>query len=188
MGSVLSLQEFYELFKQYRRSARRLENRESYDVPSERKWIARFLAGQPRDPEYEVMKRSWIGTVRAGIERGARMERVRVVPGSLTPYLRYEVRGNRGNAEAGEDIRYLPRARAHELDLPDHDFWVFDTEILVLMRFTGDDRPLPHEVVTDPELIARHEAWIDLAMQHATPYAEYLAQDPTREDPPPGAA
>jgi hypothetical protein len=32
MGSVLSLQEFYELFKQYRRSARRLENRESYDV------------------------------------------------------------------------------------------------------------------------------------------------------------
>ncbi len=98
------------------------------------------------------------------------------------------MRGNRGNAEGGEDIRYLLQSRAHELDLPDHDFWVFDSEILVLMRFTGDDRPLPHEVVTDPELVARHEAWIDLAMQHATPYGEYLAQDPTREDPPPGAA
>ncbi len=187
MGAVLSLAEFYGLFAQYRRSARRLENRENYDVPSERKWVARFLAGQQRDPEYEVLKRSWIDTVRAGVERGARMERVRVVPEPLTLYLRYELHGNRGNAEGGEDIRYLPQARAHELDLPDHDFWVFDSEILVLMRFTGDDRPLPHEVVTDPELVARHEAWIDLAMQHATPYAEYLAQDPTREDPPPGA-
>lgn len=102
MGSVRSGEEFCEFFTQYRRSARRLENRESYDVPAERQWIAR--------------------------------------------------------------------------------------EILVLMRFTGDDRPLPHEVVTDPELVARHEAWIDLAMQHATPYHEYLAQDPSREDPPPGAA
>lgn len=127
----------------------------------------------------------------AGIERGARMERVRVVPESLIPYLRFEIRGNhgnRGNAEASEDIRYLLQARAHELDLPDHYFWVFDSEILVLMRFTGDDRPLPHEVVTDPELVTRHEAWIDLAMQHATPYAEYLAQDPTREEPPAEAA
>ena len=78
------------------------------------------------------------------------MERVRVVPEPLTPYLRYEVRGNRGNAEGGEDIRYLLQARAYELDLPDHDFWVFDSEILVLMRFTGDDRPLPHEVGRRP--------------------------------------
>ncbi|MDQ3762303.1 MAG: hypothetical protein M3460_11630 [Actinomycetota bacterium] len=37
------------------------------------------------------------------------------------------------------------------------------------------------------QLVARHEAWIDLAMQHATPYAEYLAQDPTREEPSPRA-
>ena len=42
---------------------------------------------------------------------------------------------------------------------------------------------LDHELVTDPELVARHERWIDLAMAHATPYVEYLAQDPTRELP-----
>lgn len=187
MGSVLDLNELGDLFATYRRSARRLENRENYDIPYERPRLARFLSGET-DHEYEAYKRPWVDGVRAAVARGARMERVRVVPERLTPYLRYELRGNRGNAAGGEDIRYLLQARAAELDLPDHDFWVFDAETLVLLRFTRDDRLLGLEVVTDPELVARHEAWIDLAMRHATPYTEYLAQDPTREDPPAGAA
>lgn len=40
MGSVLSREEFRELFTHYQRSARRLENRANYDVPSEREWVA----------------------------------------------------------------------------------------------------------------------------------------------------
>lgn len=36
MGSVRSRDEFYEFYAHYRRSARRLENRENYNVPSER--------------------------------------------------------------------------------------------------------------------------------------------------------
>lgn len=73
---------------------------------------------------------------------------------------------------------------ANDLDLPDHDFWVFDSTQLVLMRFTADDRSLGHDLVTDPVSIARHEAWIDLAMSHATPWQDYLAEDRTRAEPP----
>jgi hypothetical protein len=80
-----------------------------------------------------------------------------------------------------------PEARAplaNELDLPDHDFWVFDSTTLLLFRWTADDRWLAPDVITDPELVARHEAWIDLAMARATRYRDYIAEDPTREVPP----
>lgn len=55
---------------------------------------------------------------------------------------------------------------------------VLDPEALAAMTM-----PLAHEVVTDLELVARHAQWMDLAMAHATPYADYLEQDPSRESP-----
>ncbi len=188
MGSVLSRAEFGELFRTARHTARRLENRERYDVPQEREGLRRFLAGQWIEADERVLLADWERTVRGLTERGGRFERVRVVPEPLTGYLRFELFGCRLNVEFGEDIRYLHQKAAGRLDLPDHDFWVFDSRLLVLMRWTPDDRRLDHELVTDPELVARHERWIDVAMAHATPYVEYLAEDPTRELPPAGVA
>lgn len=116
------------------------------------------------------------------------MKRVRVVPEPLTPYLRY-------GCAVTEVMPKVVRISA-TCCRPALTSWT-----CLIMTF-GYSTPrswcscgspvttgrLPHEVVTDPELVARHEAWIDLAMQHATPYHKYLAQDPSREDPPPGAA
>jgi hypothetical protein len=102
----------------------------------------------------------------------------------LTPYNRFMIWSNAQNQRNGEDIRYLCRSRANELALPDHDFWVFDSARLLLMPFTSDDRLLATQIVTDPELVARHEAWIDLAMAHATRWVDYVAEDPTRTEPP----
>ncbi len=188
MGSVLSRAEFYELFETARHTARRLESRERYDAPEERDALQRFLAGQWTETDSRRDRPEWERIVRGLTERGGRFERVRVVPEPLTDYLRFELFGCRLNVEWGEDIRYLHQEAAARLDLPDHDFWVFDSRLLVLMRWTQDDRPLDHELVTDPELVARHERWIDLAMAHATLYVEYLAEDPTRELPRTGVA
>jgi hypothetical protein len=58
-------------------------------------------------------------TVRAGVSRGVRFERVRVVPDSMTDYQRFLLHQARFNVEYGEDVRYLRRARADALDLPD---------------------------------------------------------------------
>nr|WP_156935480.1 DUF6879 family protein [Pseudonocardia spinosispora] len=102
----------------------------------------------------------------------------------LTPYNRYMIWTNAQNERNGEDIRYLCRSRANELELPDHDFWVFDSTHLLLMRFTANDRPLGHDLISDPALIARHEAWLDLALAQATPWKDYVAEDPTRTEPP----
>src|SRR5262249_46981273 len=81
---------------------------------------------------------------------GRRYQRVRIVPEPLTDYLRYALRGTRQTVEAGEDIRYLPQARANELDLPDHDYWLFDDTRLALLHFTADDRPLGATLSTEP--------------------------------------
>lgn len=187
MGSVLSAEEFGELFHKVRHSARHLENRDCYDMPEEREPFRRYLAGQLSDVDERLERIGWQRVVRRLVEAGGRFDRVRVVPEHLTDYLRFELFGCRLNVEFGEDVRYLARERASQLELPDHDYWVLDRSTLVLMRFTADDRPLAHELVSDPELVARHEQWMDVAMTNATPYAEYLAQDPSRELPSTGA-
>ena len=42
------------------------------------------------------------------------------------------------NTEAGEDIRVLSNKAAHELNLPDHDFWLFDDALVAIMHFDDD--------------------------------------------------
>lgn len=188
MGSVLSDAEFGTLFDTACHSARRLENRDRYDVAAERERERLFLRGELTEERTRGDRLEWERTVRDGAVRGVRFERVRVVPEKLNGYQRFLLYQARFNVEYGEDVRYLRRDLASAVDLPDHDFWVFDSTTLLLMRFAADDRLLGCEVVTDPELVARHEGWVDRAMAHATPYPQYLAEDPTRATPPAGPA
>jgi hypothetical protein len=132
------------------------------------------------DAEHRAYFADWTQPVSAAVKAGKRFERVRVVPEQLPPYLRLEVRWNEYNAEAGEDISYVNRTKANDLDLPTHDFWVFDGQRLALMYFTADGRWLGADLVTEPAIVERHERWMDVAVARATPYAEYLAADPTR--------
>jgi hypothetical protein len=182
--ALLLGEDFNQLFGSFERSARRLEARDRYDVPSERPYLERWRAGLQEDPEHLARYRGpWLEAVRGNVAQGRRYQRVRIVPEPLTEYLRHALRGTRQTVEAGEDIGYLPRARANELDLPDHDFWLFDDARLALLHFTADDRPLGAVLITEPSVVEQYRAWLDLAAEHAIPYAEFLAQDPSREYP-----
>jgi hypothetical protein len=181
--AALGDNEFSTLFLNVQRSARRLENRNRYDVDYETPEREAFLAGE-RPSERPVRHNAWDRNLQHKTGIGVRFERVRIMDEPLTPYNRFMIWGNAQNRRNGEDIRYLTRSRANELALPDHDFWVLDSTQLVLMRFTADDRPLGHELITDPELIARHEHWIDQAMAYSIPWTDYVAEDPTRVEPP----
>ncbi len=108
------------------------------------------------------------------------------MPEPLTPYLRFDLYHCRFNVDAGEDIRYLACDRANELDLPGHDFWLFDHERLALLWFTTDDRLLGAQLVTETTVVRQHERWLDLAEAHATAYRDYLAAAPSRAMPPGG--
>jgi len=183
MSEPLTGAAWFELFTSFRRIARRLETRDHYQVPGEEYYLEQFLSGRYDDTEHRAYFADWIEPVRAATKAGKRLERVRVVPKELTPYLRLEVRWNRYNAEAGEDIRYLSQDKADELSLPAHDFWIFDSERLALMYFTADHRWLGADLITDPAIVAKHEHWMDVAIQHATTYVKYLTANPSREQP-----
>ncbi len=187
MADLITGEVFGRLFRTFRHSARRLETRDRYRDPEEDEAFARYLAGSPEDPGYVASRDSWLdSTIRVGIEAGRRFARVRVVPEPLTPYLRFGLYHCAFNVDAGEDIRYLARDRANALDLPGHDFWLFDGERLALLWFTTDDRLLGAQISTEPTVVRQHTRWLDLAEAHATPYRDYLAADPARAMPPRG--
>lgn len=176
---MLSAPEFFALFVDFEHSARRLESRRRYDAEEERQRVQAFHAGEMpevywREPD------AWTEMVNRQTSAGNPFQRVRVVERPYTDYNRYMLYSSIRNVTAGEDIRYLERDQANELQLPDHDFWVFDSRILVQLRFTADDRPLRHDMITEPAVVARHEEWVQLGLAHATRYRDYMAEDPTR--------
>jgi hypothetical protein len=76
-------------------------------------------------------------------------------------------------ADAGEDIRWVPRARASELMFPGNDFWLFDDELLVFMVFAGSGLVIDRPTRTDPGLIARCRASFEAAWALSIPHHEY---------------
>lgn len=162
-----------ELFTTFEHTAFRLEVRDVYNVEYEQESFKQFLATGRREL---LFGDEWFDNVRAATAAGRRFERVRVVTVPLTDYSRWLVEGAKvNNNPAGEDIRYLNRADAAQLDLPNHDYWLFDSRILVRMNFDEDDRPTRHEIVDDPAEIVRHNYWRDVAWHHAARVEDFEA-------------
>jgi len=105
--------------------------------------------------------------LRTAAAEGRRFARVRLVSLPLTDYSRFGVWCAQFTNSAGEDIRYLERAKAEVLALPDHDYWLFDSRKLVRMRFDDHDVFLGGEVVHDSAEIVRANYWRDAAWHHA---------------------
>jgi len=139
-----------------------LETRDTYDAPYENESLRKFLADEPDDLPWI---QSWLTMLRDATAEGCRFARVRVVTMPLTDYSRFGVWCAQFTNSAGEDIRYLPRDQAHEL--PDHDYWLFDSRKLVKMHFDQQDRFLGGEVIDDPAVILQHNYWRDAAWHRA---------------------
>lgn len=130
-----------------------------------------FLAGK-LDASYHE---DWLSVVRRATAEGRLFSRVRVVSFPLTDYTRFGMWVAGYTREAGDDIRYLARDQAAEL--PDYDYWLFDSRTLVKMHFTDDDQFTGAEVIDDPAEIVRHNHWRDLARHRAIDLGEFVAQN-----------
>lgn len=180
---VLSDEGFNDLFTAAERSLLRLESRRHTDLPSEQAELHAFLAGEL--PEVRQWEHNWFTRmVSEHAAAGRPFRRVRVMDEPLTDYNRFMIYTGLRNVAVGEDIRYLSREAANVLGLPDHDFWVFDSERLAELRFTDDGRFIGQDLITDPDTVARHEDWILRGLAAGTPSADYVAEDPTRAWPP----
>lgn len=119
--------------------------------------------------------------VREATAEGRLFSRVRVVSVPLTDYIRFGMWVAGHTREAGDDIRYLTRDRADAAELPRHDFWLFDSHRLLLMKFDEDNRFIGAEVIEDPSVIVQHNYWRDAARHHALSPDEFIAQYKQRD-------
>lgn len=160
---LISRDEFGDLFRSFAHTAWRWECQGTYAEPDEADQLRRFLAGDPLDLSFMS---GWLSEVRAATEAGRRYERVRMMTDPMTDYLRFEFAVAPANAEAGEDIRVISAADAADLELPQHDFWLFDSERVALLQF-GPNGLSGAEIHTDADTVARHLRWQQLAWEHS---------------------
>src|SRR5215469_748809 len=124
MAQPVSQAEFGRLLATFGRSAFRLETRAAYALGYERADFERFLAGRPAPPPDLDWWRPWLDQIRQQTGEGKTIARVRVLTEPPSDYQRWELWAARWHADAGEQIRYMPRNRAEALGLPlDHDWW-----------------------------------------------------------------
>ncbi|MGH3930444.1 MAG: DUF6879 family protein [Pseudonocardiaceae bacterium] len=104
----------------------------------------------------------------------------RPIPATVSCYSRFGVWCAQFTNGAGEDIRYLTRDRAQAAGLPNHDYWLFDSRILVSMHFDVADRFLGGEVIEDPAVIVQHNYWRDTAWHKAVRRDDFATEQNVR--------
>lgn len=83
---------------------------------------------------------------------------VQVVSEPWSDYTKFGMYAARGNIDAAEDIRSLPRPRAADLGLPvqmpGYDYWLFDSRFIVVLHFDDETNDITRiEVPRNPYLI-----------------------------------
>jgi hypothetical protein len=170
---LLDGEDWARYFRDFQRSAFRLETLPQYLVEPERESFARFKATGELPPKGH--NEAWHATIRTNLAEGRVMQRVHVLTSPLSDYLRYEFAwGYAGNVAAGEDIRILDLAQAPDPGLPDWDFWLFDETAVVRMNYEADGTQTDRELLAgaDPAEFCRYR---DLALGAAVPFGEYWA-------------
>lgn len=171
MSDIISGEAFDDLFRNYRYTAWRLETRSYYGKLDEDEAFQRWLVGDDSDIEWF---KPWLRMMREELSTGKRLERVRLIDDPPSDYLRWELWGTPYNLGVGEDIRYLPREHPVVPDLPDFDYWVFDSSTLARLEF-DDDRFLGVTVTEDAGQVLAALQARDAAWHHALTFTEYMA-------------
>jgi hypothetical protein len=120
--------------------------------------------------------------VRAATAEGRLFSRVRVVSVPPSDYTRFGLWVGSYTREAGDDIRYLTREAAGAAKLPEYDYWLFDSRLLLRMHFAPDNRFARAEVIEDPAAIVEHNYWRDAAQHHALTLEDFRTTYDQRDD------
>ncbi|MFI6956474.1 DUF6879 family protein [Nocardia sp. NPDC050408] len=163
-------EEFEDLFRACHREAFHLEVQDTYETPEESEPFRKFLADEPDDYAWF---QPWLTHVREVTGRGVAINRARVVTEPHTDYTRFAKAVARFNADAGENVRYLPRHQIGTEDLTEDDWWLFDDTVLAYTVFEPSGRWVGGAVTTDPRLVGYCRSVKEHVWSLATPLAEY---------------
>ncbi|GAB2829889.1 DUF6879 family protein [Streptomyces daliensis] len=170
MPDLIPFADITHHFADFAHTAFRLETRRAYASDRTSPNRSKFERGErftfnPDSP--------WHQQVRASTNEGKRFERVRLVDDPPTEGQRFLLATGVGNVAAGEDIRNMWRSDAERLNLPDEDFWLFDSRILVSFVIDEDDVTLGVHVTEDPAAVVRACQARDAAWHYAVTTAEF---------------
>ena len=159
---------FTESFQKFNRQAFRFEAQYAYPLGDGREDFERFLAGTPVPPPECAWLQPWLRRLSDWTLQGKIVSRVRVLAEPPTDYQRWLVYGHRWMVGAGEDIQYVHRSTAQRLGLPlGHDWWLFDDEWVIEMRFTPQGEVRNTMAVTDRAAVANYCNWRDTALRNS---------------------
>jgi hypothetical protein len=176
MRRRISRDEVLDLFENSKYTARRLEPRDTYNAdPEDEDLRRRYIAGELTDFSYMD---DWVADLKRWRSRGKRIQRVRIVTEPLSDDARYLLALARINLAAGDEIRYLPRHRAAELQLglPDEDYWIFDSTTAAIIHFDDDDRLTAWELIDDPAEIVPRLHHFEAAWHYSVSREEFAAK------------
>jgi hypothetical protein len=160
---------------EFKQEAFRLEMLDKYEVASSNERVSRFLGGDPLPPHSAT---DWLDLVANATQGGKLMQRVHILPGKLTPYLRYEIEwGYCYSASVGENIYVVQSDKVlPSLLNPDtRDFWLFDNKVAIVLHYDEGGRLVDIAEEIDAARIQEHVRTKEALLQIATPLRSYLA-------------
>jgi hypothetical protein len=129
----------------------------------------------PPDPHQD----QWLAMLRAHRDAGRTQQRVHIVREPVSEYLEFELTWEYDpHMAAGEDIRIIPITDTGPIDVPDRDFWLFDSQQLFGLSYDDDGNWLGVQHITDAAEVARACFVRDAALHQSTPWADYMATKP----------
>ncbi|MGV9338309.1 DUF6879 family protein [Streptomyces sp. NPDC003688] len=108
--------------------------------------------------------------------------RVRIVDNPPTEGQRYLLAHAEKNAACGEEVRNMWREDAKRVNLPNEDFWIFDSHIVVLCIFDDEDNLTGAELITEPARVNQYNRLWDVAQHYATPFRKFVAELAAKEE------
>ncbi|MDI2127164.1 hypothetical protein QI554_13495 [Yinghuangia seranimata] len=161
-----------ELFEGCQFEAVHLELRDLYNVDDE--YFADWRAGRLTAETHSGRWSDFCSTVAAATGRGVQVRRLRVVSLPASDYIRYEHAGTPATIRSGEEVRWLDRGAAPDVQVPVNDLWVFDRSLVRWNIFDGDDRFLRFDDVENKELAARIVDSFDAAWKRGVPHEDFV--------------
>lgn len=125
-----------ELFKNFKKSALRLETFPEYKDDMDEEDYRNFVLGKP--VKYADVE--WINNVKQWTRQGKIIKRIRIISEDLTTYEKYEFLCYNENNLAGEKILVVPRVEYERL-VNKHDrfdYWIFDESIVCKINYSEE--------------------------------------------------
>jgi hypothetical protein len=169
-----SLSSFADLLRSVERSAVHLELRDAYGMGNEAAGFEAWRRGHRLDPNDRASWwRPWLDLVQEVTAKGVLVRRARVITEPASEYIRYEHSFTFTNVAAGEEVRWLPRAGAAELTLPEHDFWLFDGRLVQFNVFDDNGRWIRTDQTEEPTAVGACVTAFDEVWERAIPHENY---------------